>query len=81
MRGDKTMDLPVCVASAFSLSFYYQLFITFFITFIVINLFAVFCFSYLKLYTTMPISKLAAFLDMDEDTFRTQLLCYKVSTS
>ncbi|KXJ28540.1 eukaryotic translation initiation factor 3 subunit L [Exaiptasia diaphana] len=33
--------------------------------------------SYLKLYTTMPISKLAAFLDMDEDTFRNQLLCYK----
>ncbi|XP_022253982.1 eukaryotic translation initiation factor 3 subunit L-like [Limulus polyphemus] len=34
--------------------------------------------SYLKLYTTMPISKLAAFLDMDEDKFRTHLLCFKV---
>ncbi|EDO38083.1 predicted protein [Nematostella vectensis] len=33
--------------------------------------------SYLKLYTTMPIAKLAAFLDMDEATFRNQLLCYK----
>ncbi|KAK3752142.1 hypothetical protein QZH41_018499, partial [Actinostola sp. cb2023] len=33
--------------------------------------------SYLKLYTTMPISKLAAFLDMEEDAFRNQLLCYK----
>ncbi|XP_028395291.1 eukaryotic translation initiation factor 3 subunit L-like [Dendronephthya gigantea] len=33
--------------------------------------------SYLKLYTTMPITKLAAFLDMDEETLRTQLLCYK----
>lgn len=33
--------------------------------------------SYLKLYTTMPIAKLAAFLDMDENQFRTELLCFK----
>lgn len=33
--------------------------------------------SYLKLYTTMPISKLAAFLDMSEDDLRTYLLCFK----
>lgn len=33
--------------------------------------------SYLKLYTTMPIAKLAAFRDMDEATFRQHLLCYK----
>lgn len=33
--------------------------------------------SYLKLYTTMPISKLAAFLDMNEEEFRTALLCFK----
>ncbi|EDV27724.1 uncharacterized protein TRIADDRAFT_63682 [Trichoplax adhaerens] len=33
--------------------------------------------SYLKLYTTMPVAKLAAFLDMDEDNFRAQLLSFK----
>lgn len=33
--------------------------------------------SYLKLYTTMPMSKLAAFLEIDEDTLRVQLLCFK----
>ncbi|XP_072029237.1 eukaryotic translation initiation factor 3 subunit L-like isoform X2 [Amphiura filiformis] len=33
--------------------------------------------SFLKLYTTMPISKLAAFLDMSEEDFKTQLLCFK----
>ncbi|XP_065065607.1 LOW QUALITY PROTEIN: eukaryotic translation initiation factor 3 subunit L-like [Rhopilema esculentum] len=33
--------------------------------------------SFLKLYTTMPISKLAAFLEVDEETLRTKLLCYK----
>ncbi|XP_071797588.1 eukaryotic translation initiation factor 3 subunit L-like [Asterias amurensis] len=33
--------------------------------------------SFLKLYTTMPISKLAVFLDMTEDDFRTHLLCFK----
>jgi len=33
--------------------------------------------SYLKLYTTIPIQKLAGFLDSDEKSFRTQLLCYK----
>ncbi|XP_014663117.1 PREDICTED: eukaryotic translation initiation factor 3 subunit L-like [Priapulus caudatus] len=33
--------------------------------------------SYLKLYTTMPIVKLAAFLDMSEDELRTYLLCFK----
>lgn len=33
--------------------------------------------SYLKLYTTMPISKLAAFLELDENTLRIQLLSYK----
>jgi len=33
--------------------------------------------SYLKLYTTMPISKLAAFLDMKEDEFRNHVLCFK----
>ncbi|KJE96343.1 eukaryotic translation initiation factor 3 [Capsaspora owczarzaki ATCC 30864] len=33
--------------------------------------------SYLKLYTTMPIAKLASFLDVDTDTCRTQLLSYK----
>lgn len=33
--------------------------------------------SYLKLYTTMPIGKLAAFLEMTDEEFRTQLLCFK----
>ncbi|XP_023229805.1 eukaryotic translation initiation factor 3 subunit L-like [Centruroides sculpturatus] len=33
--------------------------------------------SYMKLYTTMPISKLAAFLAMEEEEFRTHLLCFK----
>ncbi|XP_041473105.1 eukaryotic translation initiation factor 3 subunit L-like [Lytechinus variegatus] len=33
--------------------------------------------SYLKLYTTMPVSKLAIFLDLSEEAFRTQLLCFK----
>lgn len=33
--------------------------------------------SYLKLYSTMPISKLASFLEMDPDRLRVQLLSYK----
>lgn len=33
--------------------------------------------SFLKLYTTMPVSKLAAFLDMDEEQFRIHILCFK----
>jgi translation initiation factor 3 subunit L len=33
--------------------------------------------SYLKLYTTMPIAKLAAFLDTNEEDFRACLLCFK----
>jgi len=37
--------------------------------------------SYLKLYTTIPIAKLAQFLELDEDTFRTQLLCVKHKTN
>eukprot|EP00126_Sphaerothecum_destruens_P015082 Sdes_comp8995_c0_seq1m408 len=36
--------------------------------------------SYLKLYTTMPISKLAGFLDMTEEQFRTHLLLFKHKT-
>eukprot|EP01137_Pigoraptor_chileana_P021572 Opistho-2@85479 len=36
--------------------------------------------SYLKLYTTMPTIKLAEFLDMDDEQFRTHLLCYKHKT-
>jgi len=36
--------------------------------------------SYLKLYTTIGISKLAAFLEMSEKDLRTQLLCYKHKT-
>jgi len=36
--------------------------------------------SYLKLYTTIPISKLARFSDVDEATFRMHLLCYKHRT-
>ncbi|XP_071813636.1 eukaryotic translation initiation factor 3 subunit L-like isoform X2 [Apostichopus japonicus] len=33
--------------------------------------------SFLKLYTTMPISKLSTFLDMSEDEFKMHLLCFK----
>lgn len=33
--------------------------------------------SYLKLYTTMPITKLAAFLEMEEDLVVNYLLCFK----
>lgn len=33
--------------------------------------------SFLKLYTTMSIDKLAAFLEMDADELRTQLLMFK----
>lgn len=33
--------------------------------------------SYLKLYTTLPISKLAIFMDMSEDELRTHLMCFK----
>ncbi|XP_033117662.1 eukaryotic translation initiation factor 3 subunit L-like [Anneissia japonica] len=33
--------------------------------------------SFLKLYTTMPIPKLAAFLNLSEEEFRTQFLCFK----
>lgn len=33
--------------------------------------------SYLKLYTTIGTQKLAAFLDLDAKSLRTQLLCYK----
>ena len=34
-------------------------------------------FSFLKLYTTMPVAKLAGFLDMTEQEFRIQLLVFK----
>jgi len=33
--------------------------------------------SYLKLYTTLPISKLAAFMEMSEEQLRTHLMCFK----
>ncbi|XP_002736781.1 eukaryotic translation initiation factor 3 subunit L [Saccoglossus kowalevskii] len=33
--------------------------------------------SFLKLYTTMPISKLATFLELNDDDFRNHLLCFK----
>ena len=33
--------------------------------------------SYLKLYTTLPLSKLAAFMEMTEDELRTHLMCFK----
>jgi translation initiation factor 3 subunit L len=33
--------------------------------------------SYLKLYTTLPISKLAAFMDMKEDELNMHLMCFK----
>jgi len=36
--------------------------------------------SYLKLYTTITIPKLASFLDVDEATCRSYLLCYKNKT-
>jgi len=36
--------------------------------------------SYLKLYTTIGTKKIATFLDTDEKTFKTQLLCYKHKT-
>jgi len=36
--------------------------------------------SYLKLYTTIGTQKLADFLETDQKTFRTQLLCYKHKT-
>lgn len=34
-------------------------------------------YSFLKLYTTMPVAKLAGFLDMTEQEFRIQLLVFK----
>lgn len=36
--------------------------------------------SYMKLYTTMSVSKLASFMQMDEDTFRMLLIRYKHKT-
>ncbi|KAK6169059.1 hypothetical protein SNE40_020183 [Patella caerulea] len=33
--------------------------------------------SYLKLYTTLPVYKLAAFMDVNEDVLKTQLMCFK----
>eukprot|EP01118_Nematostelium_gracile_P019298 TRINITY_DN8905_c0_g1_i1.p1 TRINITY_DN8905_c0_g1~~TRINITY_DN8905_c0_g1_i1.p1 ORF type:complete len:493 (+),score=96.24 TRINITY_DN8905_c0_g1_i1:95-1573(+) len=36
--------------------------------------------SYLKLYTTITTQKLSNFLDLDEETFTTQLLCFKHKT-
>jgi translation initiation factor 3 subunit L len=36
--------------------------------------------SFLRLYTTISISKLASFLDTDEATVRAQLMCYKHKT-
>jgi len=33
--------------------------------------------SYLKLYTTLPISKLAAFMDLKEDELNVHLMCFK----
>lgn len=36
--------------------------------------------SYLKLYSTISTDKLATFLDMDEHTLRTYLLCFKHKT-
>lgn len=33
--------------------------------------------SYLKLYTTMPMEKMATFQEMSEDDFRNALLCFK----
>jgi len=37
--------------------------------------------SFLKLYSTMPVEKLAEFLDMDINQFTSQLICLKVSQS
>ncbi|XP_060581298.1 eukaryotic translation initiation factor 3 subunit L-like [Ruditapes philippinarum] len=34
-------------------------------------------FSYLKLYTTLPIQKLAIFMDMSEEELKTHLMCFK----
>ena len=34
--------------------------------------------SYLKLYTTLPLSKLATFMDMSIDELKTALMCFKV---
>jgi len=36
--------------------------------------------SYLKLYTTIPTQKLSDFLELDQKSLRTQLLCYKHKT-
>eukprot|EP00727_Mastigamoeba_balamuthi_P000616 m51a1_g10551 putative eukaryotic translation initiation factor 3 subunit l-like (579) ;mRNA; r:38355-40527 len=36
--------------------------------------------SYLKLYTSIPLPKLASFLDMDVEAVRTQLACFKHKT-
>ncbi|XP_022317816.2 eukaryotic translation initiation factor 3 subunit L-like [Crassostrea virginica] len=33
--------------------------------------------SFLKLYTTLPLSKLAIFMDMSEDELKTHLMCFK----
>ncbi|XP_074647288.1 eukaryotic translation initiation factor 3 subunit L-like [Tubulanus polymorphus] len=33
--------------------------------------------SYLKLYTTLPIAKLSAFMEMSEEELRTHLMCFK----
>lgn len=37
--------------------------------------------SYLKLYTSIPISKLAKFLETDENSLRTSLLCFAHKTT
>ena len=36
--------------------------------------------SYLKLYTTLPLSKLATFMDMSIDELKTALMCFKVTS-
>jgi len=36
--------------------------------------------NYLKLYSTIPVEKLASFLEMDEKTLRVYLMCYKQYT-
>lgn len=33
--------------------------------------------SYLRLYTTMPVEKMAAFIGLNQDVFRTYLMCFK----
>jgi len=33
--------------------------------------------SYLKLYSTLPLKKLAAFMEIDEERLQTELMCYK----